>query len=99
MRDSKIVEVIAFSLGDETHLPCLVMERMRETLYDFLGVDALTLPLAMKASLSLDVCEVSLCATRALFCRVVTLIIPPVLDPRDIVCQYIWVMIVQLISL
>lgn len=60
MRDSKIVEVIAFSLGDETHPPCLVMERMRETLYDFLGVDALVLPLAMKASLSLDVCEVSL---------------------------------------
>ena len=68
MRDPKIVEVIAFGLGDDIHPPCLVMERMQETLYDFLGVQGFDLPLMSKVTIAQDVCEVRLIFVRVYEC-------------------------------
>lgn len=58
MRHPNIVEVIAFALGNAERPPCLVMERMHETLYDLLGVEGIKLPLAAKISIVRDICEV-----------------------------------------
>ena len=66
MRHPKIVEVVAFSLGDDIHPPCLVMERMQETLYDFLGVQGFDMPLMAKVAIAQDVCEVRPVCIRAL---------------------------------
>lgn len=58
MRHPNVVEVIAFGLGDAQHPPCLVMERMHETLYDLLGVEGIDMPLIAKISIVRDVSEV-----------------------------------------
>ena len=58
MRHANIVEVIAFGLGDADHPPCLVMERMNESLYDLLGVQGIDLDPVSKVSIVQDVSEV-----------------------------------------
>lgn len=57
MRHTNIVEVLAFSIGDKEHPPCLVMERMDESLYDVLGLLTINFPSAL--GIIQDVCEVS----------------------------------------
>lgn len=58
MRHTNIVEVVAFGLGDEDHPPCLVMERMQESLFDLLGVEGIEMDATAKVSMVRDVCEV-----------------------------------------
>lgn len=58
MRHPNIVEVVAFGLGDADHPPCLVMERMSESLFDLLGVEGIEMGPAAKVSIARDVCEV-----------------------------------------
>lgn len=57
MRHANIVEVLAFSIGDKQHPPCLVMERMDESLYDILTV--LTINFSSALGIIQDVCEVN----------------------------------------
>ncbi len=56
MRHKNIVQLLAFHTGDRLHPPCLVMERMDESLYEILGV----LPIEFAHALEIlqDVCEV-----------------------------------------
>lgn len=58
LRHPNLVEAIAFSLGDDVHPPCLVMERMGESLFDLLGL-GLTIGFATALGIVLDVCKVS----------------------------------------
>ncbi|CAN0330030.1 unnamed protein product [Hapterophycus canaliculatus] len=57
MRHANIVQVVAFGLGDADHPPCLVMERMNESLFDLLGVEGIEMDPAARVSIALDVCE------------------------------------------
>lgn len=57
MRHPNIVEVLAFELGDRGHAPCLVMERMDESLYTMLGA-SIDIGGVSKVSIVRDVCEV-----------------------------------------
>jgi len=59
LRHDRIVQVIAWSTGGGRHSPCLVMERMDRTLYQFLGVTSARLDLAGCLALIVDICEVS----------------------------------------
>ena len=58
MPHPNIVEVIAFDLGDRGTPPCLVMELMDETLYDFLSTEGIILGLIDKVKIVRDVSEV-----------------------------------------
>lgn len=58
MRHANIVEVVAFGLGDADHPPCLVMERMEESLYDLLGVEGMEMDAASKLGIVSGICEV-----------------------------------------
>ncbi|CAN0573009.1 unnamed protein product, partial [Ectocarpus sp. 12 AP-2014] len=59
MRHENIVEVIAFSVGDAVHPPCLVMERMDESLYELLSLQlSINFPWAL--GIIHDVCKVRL---------------------------------------
>jgi len=58
MRHANIVEVVAFGLGDADHPPCLVMERMEESLYDLLGVEGIEMDAAAKLGIVGGICEV-----------------------------------------
>lgn len=60
MRHANIVEVVAFGLGDADQPPCLVMERMQESLFDLLGVEGIEMDPTAKVSIVRDVCEVRL---------------------------------------
>lgn len=57
MRHANIVEVVAFGLGDADHPPCLVMERMEESLYDLLGVEGMEMDAAAKLGIVGGICE------------------------------------------
>lgn len=57
MRHANIVDVVAFSIGDNVHPPCLVMERMDESLYEILSLLTINFPSAL--GIIQDVCEVS----------------------------------------
>lgn len=57
MRHPNIVEVLAFELGDRGHPPCLIMERMNESLYTMLGA-SIDIGGVSKVSIVRDVCEV-----------------------------------------
>eukprot|EP00752_Nemacystus_decipiens_P004091 g3744.t1 len=57
MRHENIVEVVAFGLGDADNPPCLVMERMQESLYDLLGVEGIEMDPMAKVSIVRDVCK------------------------------------------
>lgn len=61
MRHDNIVEVIAFSVGDAVHPPCLVMERMDESLYELLSLQ-LTINFPWALGIIHDVCKVSFSA-------------------------------------
>eukprot|EP00904_Undaria_pinnatifida_P010394 jgi/Undpi1/6485/HiC_scaffold_20.g08964.m1 len=56
MRHPNIVEVLAFELGDRGHPPCLIMERMDESLYTMLGA-SIDIGGVSKVSIVRDVCE------------------------------------------
>ena len=56
MRHTNIVEVVAFSIGEGLHPPCLVMERMDESLYEILSLLTINFPSAL--GIIQDVCEV-----------------------------------------
>ena len=58
MRHPNVVEVVAFDLGGAEHPPCLVMERMQESLYDLLNVEGMAMGLVAKASILRDVSKV-----------------------------------------
>lgn len=58
MRHQNIVETLAFSLGDAHTPPCLVMERMQESLYGLLTQDY-TVDFRGALDIILAVCEVS----------------------------------------
>lgn len=59
MRHANIVEVIAFSIGNEANPPCLVMELMDESLYDLLGVSLYpTLTFGAAMGVIQDICVV-----------------------------------------
>lgn len=58
MRHPNIVEVIAFDLGSAGHSPCLVMERMQESLYDLLCVEGIDMGLVAQTSILRDVSQV-----------------------------------------
>lgn len=58
MRHPNIVEVIAFALGDKQRPPCMVMERMHETMYDVLAVEGIAITTLAAVSIIRDVCEV-----------------------------------------
>lgn len=62
MRHPKVVEIIAFGLGDSERRPCMIMELMQESLYDLLGVHGIALPMLDALSIIRDMCEV--CGTR-----------------------------------
>lgn len=58
MRHPNLVEAIAFSLGDDVRAPCLVMERMDQSLFDLLDLE-LTIDFTTALNVVLDVCKVS----------------------------------------
>lgn len=58
MRHPNIVEVVAFDLGAAGHSPCLIMERMQESLFDLLSVEGIDMETITKVSILRDVCEV-----------------------------------------
>lgn len=57
LRHPNIVETIAFSVGDNATPPCLIMERMHESLFDRLE-SSIDFPEAL--GIVLDVCKVSI---------------------------------------
>lgn len=57
MRHDNIVELLAFSLGDALRPPCLVMERMQESLFGLLS-QTLTIGFPAALGIVLDVCKV-----------------------------------------
>ncbi|CBN77264.1 Receptor-like PK/ Leucine Rich Repeat Protein Kinase-likely pseudogene [Ectocarpus siliculosus] len=56
MRHDNIVELLAFSLGDALRPPCLVMERMQESLFGLLS-QTLTIGFPAALGIVLDVCK------------------------------------------
>lgn len=58
MHHPNIVEVIAFDLGSAEQPPCLIMERMQESLYDVLDVESMDMGLLAKTSILRDVSKV-----------------------------------------
>ncbi|CAB1108320.1 unnamed protein product [Ectocarpus sp. CCAP 1310/34] len=57
MQHDNIVELLAFSLGDALRSPCLVMERMQESLFGLLS-QTLTIGFPAALGIVLDVCKV-----------------------------------------
>ncbi len=59
MRHDNIVRLLAFSEGGPQRPPCMVMERMEESLSTFLEVMESPPPLAERLETTRDVCQVS----------------------------------------
>lgn len=53
-----IVRVFGYSVDDREHPPCLVMELMEESLYEYLGVRGLSPTLAERLGIIKDMCQV-----------------------------------------
>lgn len=59
LRHDRVVRVIAFGIGERLHPPCLIMERMQGSLYDFIGTNPSPVDLCASLSYIIDICEVS----------------------------------------
>lgn len=58
MRHENIVRVLAFCTEDRERPLCLVMERMEESLYDYVGESGISPPPTIRLALVKDVCQV-----------------------------------------
>lgn len=58
MKHPDIVRVFAFSVNDPEQPPCLVMERMEESLYSYLSAHGISPPLEDRLDVLHDVCQV-----------------------------------------
>lgn len=58
MRHENIVRVLAFCTDDPERPLCLVMERMEESLYDYVGESGISPPPTIRLALVKDVCQV-----------------------------------------
>lgn len=59
MRHENIVRVLAFSEGTRERPPCLVMERMEESISSFLKVVRVPPPVRGRLEIIKDICQVS----------------------------------------
>lgn len=66
MRHPNIVRVLAFSVNNPEHPPCLVMELMEKSLYNHLGAHETPPPLVDRLGVLHDVCKVCVLTTRAI---------------------------------